>query len=162
MASTVFCASALALSACGGGDDSNTGASAPATSGAPVATTGAPATSEARAAAAAAAASDKEICDAAVRATTAFTKKLTETLQAGKEFSNADVQAAWTAMATELAVAEGGDSAVAKAAQTLTAELKTAAAAPDPTVAEESPAYQKAGADLDAACKAVGVDINFS
>ncbi|GAB7045482.1 hypothetical protein [Catenuloplanes indicus] len=157
LASTVFCVSVLALSACGGDSDTAETA-APAPSAA--ATTGAPAT--ASAAPAAAAASDKDICQSAVKATTAFGEKLAESLKAGQEFGDAEIKAAWTAMATELKVAEGGTSDVAKAAQSVQAELTKAAAATDVAAAEESPSYQKAVTDLETACKAEGVDLNAS
>ena len=156
MASTVFCVSALALSACGGGD-APAGTAAP--SATTAATTGAPATSSAPAAAAA---SDKEICNAAVKATTAFGEKLAESLKAGKELTSADIQALLNAMATDLSVAEGGTSDVAKSAQVMVAELKKVAASADLATAEDSPEYQKAGTELDAACKAAGVEINFA
>ncbi|GAB7044607.1 hypothetical protein JCM9533A_84580 [Catenuloplanes niger JCM 9533] len=106
--------------------------------------------------------SDKQICDAAVQATTAFGQQLAESLKAGKQFGDAEIKAAWAAMATELAVAQGGDSDVAKAAQSLGAELSKAASATDVAAAEESPSYQKAVTDLETACKAQGVDLNAS
>ncbi|MDP9794106.1 hypothetical protein J2S43_002618 [Catenuloplanes nepalensis] len=151
MASTVFCVSVLALSACGGDDSTTeTDAAAPAPSAA-AATTGAPAASEAPAAAGA---SDKEICEAAVASTNAFKKEMLDAVAAGKEV---DTKKAWSDLAGTLAVAEGGTSDVAEAAQVYATELKTAAAAADPVAAGESPSFGKAGTDFDAACTAVGV-----
>ncbi|GAB7045484.1 hypothetical protein [Catenuloplanes indicus] len=152
VASTVFCVSVLALTACG--DDSTTETAAPAPSSA-AATTDAPATSEAPAAAGA---SDKEICEAAVANTKAFQKKTTDALAAGKTVGDADVKAAWSDLAGVLAVAEGGTSDVAKAAQAYVKELNTAAAAADTATAGESPALGKANADFNAACSAAGVE----
>ncbi|GAB7044606.1 MULTISPECIES: hypothetical protein [Catenuloplanes] len=155
MASTVFCVSVLALTACGGDDSTTSTDDTAAAAPSAVATTGAPAASEAPAAAGA---SDKEICEAAVANTKAFQKKMTDSLAAGKTIGDADVKAGWSDLAGVLAVAEGGDSDVAKAAQAYVKELNTAAAAADTTAAGESPALGKANSDFNAACSAVGVE----
>ena len=161
MASTVFCASVLALSACGSDDSTDTAAPAPSatTAATAAATTGAPAAS---AAPAATGASDKEICEAAVATTAGFQKKMAEAMASGKTIGEADVKGAWTDLAGALSIAEGGDSAVAKAAQAYVAELNKAAAAADPTAAGEAPSFGKAGTDLDTACTAVGVSTTLS
>ncbi|MEU7590555.1 hypothetical protein AB0A95_30230 [Micromonospora sp. NPDC049230] len=62
--------------------------------------------------------------------------------------------------ATALAAA-GGDSKVATALKPFGAEAAKAAAAADPGSAADNPAFLKAGKDLSAACKAVGVSVTL-
>ncbi|MFI5840742.1 hypothetical protein ACIA8K_13640 [Catenuloplanes sp. NPDC051500] len=158
LATTVFCVSTLALTACGDDSTTNTTAAAPS---ATAAATGAPAASE-TSAAAGAAAPDKEICEAAVKSTTDFQKMMTEALTSGKEIGDADVKQAWSSMATGLSIAEGGTSDVAKTAQAYAVELKKAAASADTTAAGEAPSFGKAGTDFDTACAAAGVETTIS
>ncbi|GAA2524183.1 hypothetical protein [Winogradskya humida] len=54
-----------------------------------------------------------------------------------------------------------GDSAVALAARQLAAEAANAAKDPDPVAAAGSAGFEKAGNDLTAACKTVGVTVYF-
>jgi hypothetical protein len=162
ISSTVFCASILALSACGGGD--TTTASSDATASAPAATSAATsAPAPAATSAAPAAASDKEICDAAVKAGAALKEKMVAAMMGQQEMSDADLVALYTSSVGSLEpLAAGGASAVAKAAQGVTDQAKKAAASADPMAAVSTPEWEKAATELDTACKAVGVDVNFA
>ncbi|MDR7275210.1 hypothetical protein [Catenuloplanes atrovinosus] len=159
VASTVFCTSLLMLSACGGDNSTTTDTAAPAASATTAATTAAPAASEAPATTAA---SDKEICEAAVTGAKAFQDQVQKAIASGTMPGEAEIKAAMATMGEGLAIAQGGDSAVAKAAQAYVAENSKALAAADPATASETPEFQKAASDFDAACKAAGVPINFS
>ncbi|SIM66257.1 hypothetical protein [Micromonospora cremea] len=61
---------------------------------------------------------------------------------------------------TEVA-STGGDSKVPAALREFGVLASKAAAEPDPAAAADNPAFEKAGADITAACKAVGVSVNF-
>ncbi|MET8121487.1 hypothetical protein [Micromonospora sp. NPDC005189] len=53
----------------------------------------------------------------------------------------------------------GGDSKMAAALRQFGAEASKAAAAADPATAADNPAFEKAGKDITAACKAAGVSV---
>lgn len=55
----------------------------------------------------------------------------------------------------------GSDGEVVTALKQVGAEASKAAAAADPAAAAENSAIDEAGATLTAACKTVGVDVNF-
>jgi hypothetical protein len=148
--------SLLALTACGGDEPTTTAAPAP------VATTA----SSAPAAAdpAAGGSSDKEICEAAKKAGQAMKTAVVDAFKAGaqpspdafkKILDDLDQQL------TTLAAGAEGDSKVAAALKKISAEAAEAAKAADPVEAAAKSSFEKAGTDLTAACKAVGIDVNF-
>ncbi|PWR12594.1 hypothetical protein DKT68_02850 [Micromonospora acroterricola] len=61
---------------------------------------------------------------------------------------------------TEVA-STGGDSKVATALREFGVLASKAAAAPDPAAAADNTAFEKAGANITAACKAAGVSVTF-
>ncbi|MEO3781303.1 hypothetical protein ABGB16_31825 [Micromonospora sp. B11E3] len=157
VASTVLiCASLLALAACGGEDTETTAGRAPSASSAP-ATSSAPSPS-----AAVATKSDKELCESAKKVGAEMKAKLVAAVQSG-DSSPATFRKVLTGLSekvTEVASA-GGDGKVTTAMKQFAAEAAKAAGAADPATAADNPALTKAGADLSAACKAVGVSATF-
>jgi hypothetical protein len=160
----LICASVLALAACGGADkDSTTGAgSAPTATSTAAAPSAAPATSAATDAAGGS--SDKEICASIKKAGEDMKASLIESLKSGAEPTPAVFKKILTEMndeLTSLAEAGGSDSKVTAALKTFGAETAKAAKAADPAAAADNPAYEKAGADVTAACKPTGINVNF-
>jgi hypothetical protein len=155
--------SMMGLAACGAEKES--------TGAAPVATTATTATSataapttEASTAPATKGLSDKQICESSEKASTAMKKELFAKIGAanGEMPPPAEVTAILTPLADALTLAaSGGDSKVATAAKKLGDEFATAAAAKDPATAIDTPAGNKASADLRAACTAAGVKTTF-
>ncbi|MEU8301480.1 hypothetical protein AB0C04_29855 [Micromonospora sp. NPDC048909] len=83
-------------------------------------------------------------------------------MQSG-EPSPADFKKILTEMGEQMATfaSAGGDSGVATAMSRFGAQASKAAAAADPVGAADNPAFEKAGADITAACRAAGVSVNF-
>ncbi|MEV4659733.1 hypothetical protein [Micromonospora sp. NPDC049301] len=154
-------AATTALAACGDGDKATTaGSSSPApTSAAP--TSAAPSTAATPTAPAASGASDKTMCESAQKAGDEMKAELVAIATAG-EPSAADFKKILTGLDQKVTeVAAGGDSKVATALRQFGVLASKAAAAPDPAAAADNPAFEKAGADITAACKAAGVSVNF-
>ncbi|WP_328654590.1 hypothetical protein OG598_12610 [Micromonospora sp. NBC_00330] len=146
-----------ALAACGDADKATTaGSTTPApTSAAPsaVATSAAatPASSPA-----AGAASDKQLCEAAKKVSDEMKAELVKVATAGQD-SPADYQKILSDLDKKMvAVAATGDGKLAAALRAFGAEAAKAAAAADPATAADNPAFEKAGNNLSAVCKAAG------
>ncbi|MEW2430745.1 hypothetical protein AB0877_22275 [Micromonospora sp. NPDC047644] len=144
------------LAACGDADKATTaGSTTPApTSAAPSAVaTSAAATASSPAAGAA---SDKELCESAKKVSEEMKAELVKVAMTG-EASAADYQKILNDLDKKIAaVAATGDGKVATALRAFGAEAAKAAAAADPATAAENPAFEKAGKDISAACKAAG------
>jgi hypothetical protein len=137
---------------------------APTTSAQPTATTAAApaATTEATTPPAAAALSDKEICEAANKASDSMKKAMETIYKTTGDLKPADQQTILADMAKQLDKAtEGGTSEVAKAVKVISSQATEAAAAKDPTAALDNADSAKAGKDLNAACKKAGVTTNY-
>ncbi|RGC66478.1 hypothetical protein C5N14_24070 [Micromonospora sp. MW-13] len=159
------CASLLALAACGGEDTASTAGSAPSasTAASSAATSVSSAPSSTAAAGTTGGASDKKLCEAAKKAGDDMKAELVAALKSGNEPSPAMFKKILTALdekVTALA-STGGDSKVAIALRKFGAEAAKAASATNPADAADNPAFEKAGADITAACKAAGVSVTF-
>jgi hypothetical protein len=160
----LIAASLLALGACGADEATPTAASTTAVSVAPsspAATTAAP--SATAAGGTTGGKNDKKLCQNVQQAGDDMRQQLVDTLQSGAEPTPAvfrkilnDLDTKVTALA-----AAGGDSAVAAALKTFGAEAAKAAQDADPASAASNPTFEKAGADITAACKPSGVLVNF-
>ncbi|MEW2473526.1 hypothetical protein AB0875_06990 [Micromonospora gifhornensis] len=153
---------AFTLTACGGDDTDAPATSASATT-APAATSAAP-TPEASAPAAADAAGDKQVCEAVKEAGDESKQVLFDALQDGKEPTVKMLSETYTDMAAALGKAAEGastDSKVASAVKEFQDAVAEVAESSDPVAAGDKPAFQKTAANLTAACKETGVDINF-
>jgi hypothetical protein len=153
-------ASLLSLAACGDDDAETTAASNPPAS---AASTSVPTSAETSSPAAAGSADDKKLCESARSAGEAMKKELIAAVQAADTPSPAvytkilgGLDRKMTALASS-----GGDGKVATALRQMGTEAAKAAAAADPVTAAANPTFEKAGADLTAACKAAGVAVNF-
>lgn len=84
-------------------------------------------------------------------------------MQSAGEPSPAVVKKILNGFAEEMTAlaAAGGDSKAATASKRVGAEASKAAAAADPTEAADNAAFEKAGGQLAAACKAAGVDLDL-
>ncbi len=156
------CVSLLTLTACAGEEAAPPAASAPSTTAAVPST--APTTSAPSAAAGAETVSDKKLCESAKKAGDAMKEALVSALRSGAEPSPALFEKTFTDLEKELttvAATGAGDSKVVAALGQFSAEAAKAAAAADPGAAADSPAFAKAGANLSAACKKVGVHATF-
>ncbi|MFI6235335.1 hypothetical protein ACIBD9_17400 [Micromonospora sp. NPDC050784] len=149
-----------ALAACGDSDKATTaGPTTPAaTSAAPsaVATSAAatPASSPAGGAA-----TDKQLCEAVKKASDEMRAEMVKVVTTG-EASAADFKKILTGLEQKVtAAAATGDGKLADAVRTFGAEAAKAAAAADPATAADNPAFEKAGKDVSAACKATGVSV---
>ncbi|WP_181562476.1 hypothetical protein [Micromonospora noduli] len=149
-----------ALAACGDADKATTaGSTTPApTSAAPsaVATSAAatPASSPA-----AGAATDKQLCEAVKKASDEMRTEMVKVATTG-DASAADFKKILTGLEQKVTtVASTGDGKLADALRTFAAEAAKAAAAADPATAADNPAFEKAGKDVNAACKAAGVSV---
>ncbi|MEU4689058.1 hypothetical protein [Actinoplanes sp. NPDC023714] len=155
----------LGLTACG--SDSETETAAPAATTAAEATTAAAEATSAAADPATTAASggnaDTVTCEQANKAAESFKKAVLTLAQSGAaEISPADAKAMLEDFATQLTKATEGASPELAAAVKANADAATkAAAAKDPGSAMDSPENVKAGQELNAACKAAGVETNF-
>ncbi|BCJ50371.1 hypothetical protein Asp14428_18460 [Actinoplanes sp. NBRC 14428] len=144
--------SAMAVAACGGGDEGATATFQPPPS-APAPTS---------AAAGKPAGSDKELCEAVDQADVVLTGRMVRAMQGGKGPSAADIKDGLLEFAQKLSAASaGGDSAVARAMRKTAAESTEVAQAPDPATAGADPAYEKTTTDLEAACRAAGVKVKL-
>ena len=153
------CAALLTLSACGGED------AAPTTGSAPAASVAAPpaAASSAAAPAAGGGADDKKLCESVKKAGEDMKAELVTAMSSGEMPTPAVFQKILTGLEAKLTTlaAEGGDSELADALKRFGAEAAKAAKAADPATAADNPAFEKAGADITAACKPTGVNVNF-
>lgn len=148
----------MALAACGGEDAATPAGSAPSASVAPSsAASSAPAPS-----AAAGGKSDKELCESAKVVGDDMKAALIAAMQSGDP-SPAVFKQILTDLDQKMTslVSAGSDSKVATAIKQFGAEASKAAAAADPATAADNPAFEKAGADITAACKTAGVSVNF-
>jgi hypothetical protein len=161
--SLLICAAMLTLAACGGEDDTKTTAgSTPAASSAPAAPSAEPASSAA-ADTSGGGTSDKEICESVKKAGEDMKSSLVAAFQSGEEPSPAVFKKILTDLDKEVtSLAEaGGDSKVTAALKKFGTEAAKAAKAADPASAADNSAFEKAGADITAACKASGINVNF-
>ena len=151
----------MTLAACGGEDTTTTAGSTPSasTASSSAAVSSAPSVS----ASTTAAASDKELCESAKKASDDMRAALVTAVQSGKQPTPAVFKEILTGLEQKItAVAStGGDGKVTTALKQFSAEAAKAAAAADPATAADNPAFEKAGTDLSAACKAVGVNVTF-
>jgi hypothetical protein len=107
--------------------------------------------------------SDKELCESAKKVGDDMKATLIAAFKSDEEPSPAVFKKILTDLdekVTTLASA-GGDSKVATAMKQFGAQASKAAAAADPAGAADNAAFEKAGADLTAACKAAGVNVIF-
>ncbi|MET8357416.1 hypothetical protein [Micromonospora sp. NPDC005171] len=147
-----------ALAACGDGDKATTaGSTTPApTSAAPsaVATSAAATPSPA-----AGTATDKQLCEAVKKASDEMRAEMVKVVTTG-DASAADFKKILTGLEVKVTtVASTGDGKLAEALRTFGAEAAKAAAAADPATAADNPAFEKAGKDVSAVCKANGINI---
>jgi hypothetical protein len=154
----MFCGFLMTLSACAE-EATPTAGSAPAGSA-----TSAPASAAAAEPAAAGGKTDKELCASADKAA----KEMTKALVAGLQSSAGDPSPElYKTILTDLEqkvsalAAAGGEGRVTTALKEIAAAAAKAASATDPTEAVADPAFENAGSDLGAACKAVGVTVKF-
>ncbi|WP_433344212.1 hypothetical protein [Micromonospora sp. CA-111912] len=155
----------MALTACGGGEDTTTTAgSTPSASTAPSSAAASPSSAPPSTAATGATGgtSDKKLCESAKKAGDDMKAQLVAALQSGEPSPATfkkiltDLEGKMTTLAST-----GGDSKVATALKQFGVEAAKAAAAADPANSADNPAFEKAGADITAACKAAGVSVNF-
>lgn len=158
-------AALLALTACGGENTTTTGGSAPAATPASAPASPAPATSAAEDTAGGK--SDKELCESANKIgeemktafVAAFQSAGTGGVPAPAELKK--ILTDWDTKMTDLAAAGSQDSKVVAAIQKFGSEAAKAAKAADPATAADNPGFEKAGADITAACKAAGATVKF-
>ncbi|ABP55776.1 hypothetical protein Strop_3342 [Salinispora tropica CNB-440] len=146
----------LALTACGGGDDTEPNSSPSPTADPTVASSSAPP-------AAAAVEGDKKLCEAANKASMDLRQSLLDAVSEGQEPTAEMFQDIFTGLATEFAsIAATGDadSAVVAALTAYSEEAGKAAAAESPEAAD-NPAFDKATDTAIEACQAVGVSVDF-
>ncbi|WP_447140088.1 hypothetical protein [Micromonospora sp. LZ34] len=148
----------MAVAACGGEDTATTAGSTP--SAAP--SSAAAASSAPASSAATGGKSDKELCESAKKVGDEMKAALVAAMQAGDP-SPAVFKQILTDLDQKMTslVSAGHDSKVATAIKLFGAEASKAAAAADPATAADNPAFEKAGADITAACKTAGVNVNF-
>ncbi|WDZ84859.1 hypothetical protein [Micromonospora cathayae] len=158
----VLSAALSTLAACGGEDTTDSAGSGSTTSSVPSATAGT-ASSAPSASTAAPGASDRDLCESVKKAGDEMRAELVKAMTAGGEPTAATFREILTGLEKKVTdvAATGGDGAVAAALKQFGAEAAKAAAATDPAAAADNPAFEKAGADITAACKAAGVDVNF-
>ncbi|SCG48578.1 hypothetical protein [Micromonospora coxensis] len=153
------CASVVALSACGGEEPSPV--TLPSPSATASATTGAP--SESPSAAAADPAADKKLCASAKKIADDSRSAVVKAATSGADPTPA-LKQAYTDMAKGMAATAATGAAGSEVTAALTAfgtEAGKVATAADMTTAADSPAFQQAGTKANAACRKVGVDLNF-
>ncbi|MBU2662632.1 hypothetical protein KOI35_03855 [Actinoplanes bogorensis] len=158
-------ASFMTLAACGGDDTTaawTEPAATTATSAAPAAepTDAAPADA---APAAADAPTDKAICNAAGKADKAFKAELIQLLQSAQgEPSDADMAKVLGGLGTELEKAAGSsETKVGLAVKKFAAGAAEVANSASPMTEIENPEYEASGKAITAACKTVGVTVNY-
>jgi hypothetical protein len=147
----------LTLAACGEDDTATTAGSTPpasAPASVPATVPSSPAGADT--------ANDKKLCASAESAGQAMKKELIAALQVSDSPSPAAYKKILAGLDKKMTtLAAGGDGAVATAIKKMGTEASKAAAAADPVEAAANPTFEKAGTDLTAACKAVGVTVNF-
>ncbi|NBE80219.1 hypothetical protein [Micromonospora rubida] len=155
----------MALTACGGEEETPTTAgSTPSASTVPssAAASASSVPSSSAATDAKGGTSDKKLCESAKKAGNDMKAQFVAAMQSGDPSPAAfkkiltDLDEKLTTLAST-----GGDSKVAAALKQFGVEASKAAAAADPADAADNPAFEKAGADITAACKAAGVNVNF-
>ncbi|MGW1062821.1 hypothetical protein [Micromonospora rubida] len=106
--------------------------------------------------------SDKKLCESAKKAGDDMKAQFVAAMQSGDP-SPAVFKKILTDLDEKLTTlaATGSDGKVATALKQFGVEASKAAAAADPADAADNPAFEKAGADITAACKAAGVSVNF-
>ncbi|TDC40980.1 hypothetical protein [Micromonospora sp. KC213] len=147
----------LALAACGGEQPSKT---APPTLPATTSVADAPAAAATASAVAADPASEKKLCEAAKKIGDESKAALVQAVTSGGD-ATAVMKKAYTDMAkgmADTAATAGPGSAVAPVLIAFGTEVGKAA---EDVAAADSPALEKAGKDVNAACKKAGVAINF-
>lgn len=150
----------MTVAACGTDDTTSTAGSTTATSAA-AAPSATPATS---AAAAGGGTGDKKICESVKKAGEDMKASLITALQGGGDPSPALFKKILTQMNKEmetLAASAGSDSKVGPALEAFGTQAATAAASSDPAEAASNAEFEKAGADITAACQPTGVNVNF-
>ncbi|MEE6263144.1 hypothetical protein [Plantactinospora sonchi] len=108
--------------------------------------------------------SDKELCESVKKAGDKLKEAFIGAMTSGEEPEPAAFKGILTDMSEEvtaLVAAAEADSKVAAALKAFGAETSKAASAADPVTAAANPAFEKAGADITAACKTAGVTVNF-
>ncbi|MFI0796916.1 hypothetical protein ACH4OY_30155 [Micromonospora rubida] len=154
----------MALTACSGEDTKTTAGSTPSASTAPssAAASASSAPSSTAAAGTTGGASDKKLCESAKKAGDDMKSQFVAAMQSG-EPSPAVFKKILTDLDEKLTTlaATGSEGKVATALKQFGVEASKAAAAADPADAADNPAFEKAGADITAACKAAGVSVNF-
>ncbi|MEV4491816.1 hypothetical protein AB0K04_17085 [Micromonospora coxensis] len=154
------CASVVALSACGGEDPSPV--TLPSPSATASATTAAPSVAPSSAAAADPAA-DKKLCESAKKIADDSRSAVVKAATSGADPTPA-LKKAYADMAKGMAATAATGASGSEVTAALTAfgtEAGKVATAADMTTAADSPAFQQAGTKANAACKKVGVDLNF-
>ncbi|MEU4530405.1 hypothetical protein AB0F49_19450 [Micromonospora ureilytica] len=149
-----------ALAACGDGDKATTaGSTTPAPTSAAPSAVATSAAATPTSSAGAGAASDKKLCEAVKKASDEMRAEMVKVVTTG-EASAADFKKILTGLEQKVtAVASTGDGKLTDALRTFAAEAGKAAAAADPATAADNPAFEKAGKDASAACKAAGVNM---
>nr|WP_230416097.1 hypothetical protein [Micromonospora tarapacensis] len=158
------CASLLAITACSGDEGSTTAESSPSATAPTAPASAAPDTAPPSTASAADVVGDKKLCQAAKKASDEMKAALVEALQSGGDPSPAAFKEALAGLEEKLvmlAATGSGDSRVAATLGKFSTEAGRAAAAADPATAADNPVFEKAGAELTAACKKAGVSVTF-
>jgi hypothetical protein len=162
--SVLACAALLALAACGGEEAAPTGGASPSATVPSATATSAASTPAPPTADTADVVSDKQLCESAKQASDKMKEDLVAAVSSGSELSPALFQKILSGLqneVTRVAATGATDSKVAAALKQFGAEAGKAANAPDPATAADNPAFEKAGAAVDAACKSAGFDVNF-
>ncbi|TDB77028.1 hypothetical protein [Micromonospora sp. KC723] len=152
--------SLLTLAACGGEEPSTTAAPTPSTTTSATADTPSATGSSA---AAADPASDKKLCEAAKKIGDESKAAVVKAVSSGQDPTPL-MKKAYTDMAEGMvatAATGGSGSEVATALAAFGTEAGKVAGAADMTAAADGAGLRKASADANAACKQVGVNVNF-
>lgn len=142
----------LALTACGGEDDSEPAASE----------SNSPSAASSSAPAAAAAKSDEEVCEAVVANLKTWQEAMMQAIMAADEPSDEALTEIFSDLATgmtEIAATGSADSEVTVAVQALSAEAEKMVADPNLMEGADNPAYESAGEAVTEACQKVGVEV---
>ncbi|MFC3502049.1 hypothetical protein ACFOOK_13910 [Micromonospora krabiensis] len=159
-------AAALALAGCGGEETATPTSSTPTASAvAPTSAAASPSVAPSSPAAGGApvTVNEKVVCESAEKAGQEMKKALIAVVQSGKEPSAEVYRKILADLGDKLTslLPAGGVGEVVGALTRFASEAGRAAAAADPATAADNPAFEKAGTDLTAACKAAGVKVNF-
>lgn len=157
----VLICAALALTACSGEDADTTAGPTPTTSATSSAAASAAPTAS-TAAAGAVAPGDKKLCESVKKAGDEMRKDFIAAMQSGGGPSPALLKKVLNQMNKKMTtLSAGSDSKVAGAMKKFGAQAAKSAKAADPATAASNSAFEKAGANLTAACKPTGVNVNF-